>query len=175
MSGRSVEPNIATLPTLVPVRVANNVPADTARRLSRPGTRPNHWSIVEIMTGPTPEWYSNSPIRTNKGNGSKVKVAIDENMLTISCSIPVGPKKIRTPAMSTTRKASATGIPASIKEVTPPKIHKSINAQCTGHLKKASRKKLLVSRANWMVNNNVLIGIMLMIGADGGWSGVGRS
>ena len=76
---------------------------------------------------------------------------------------------------STVRGRTPGIMPASIKEVTPPKIHKSINAQCTSHLKKASRKKLLVSRANWMVNNNVLIGIMLIIGADGGWSGVGRS
>jgi hypothetical protein len=84
---------MATVAILVPVRVANKVPAITESKANRPGRRPRNLSTALRSSDEIPEWKSISPINTNNVIGSSRKVLHVVYMLTISWSQPVTPPK----------------------------------------------------------------------------------
>ena len=84
MSGSRTVPSTAVLATVEPLRLENTVPETTVRMLRRPGRRPSSLSSASIALSATPECHRISPISTNSGIGSSVKLCTDWNMLRAS-------------------------------------------------------------------------------------------
>jgi len=88
---------------------------------------------VSIIRGATREWNITSPIRINKGTGSRVKLATEAKRLWVRCIRPISPPQKRSaPATLIIRKQKATGNPVAIKSIRLPKMIRSINCHSNG-------------------------------------------
>ena len=123
MSGSNIVPSTAVLAMVEPERLENTVPDNIVSTESRPGRRPSSLSSTSIALKATRECHSTSPISTNSGTGSSVKVLTELNMLRVSVwKDRPPPCSTSTPSMLMMMKANATGIPTASRIMAPVKM-----------------------------------------------------
>ncbi len=82
---------------------------------SAPGRRRIHNSAARNMVAPIPVAASTSPIRTNIGTTTRMKLLDSENAVVASWLSAPGATKIVTPATVTIESATATGVRVAIR------------------------------------------------------------
>jgi hypothetical protein len=125
-----IEPSMAVVPILEPLKHEKSVAEPNVTRPNLPGMRPSHLSITSMAVKANFECMSTSPIIIKRGTGSREKIVTELKTLWISMSSPlVPPQKKYTPNRLITRKLKATGSPVARSVSSPPKIIRVANHQ----------------------------------------------